>query len=199
MFYSPLLVFLSVLIYGLVHSLLASLWAKGRARHWMGTGVDRWYRLAYNLFATVSLLPVLALPALLSDQRLYSIPPPWIYLTLSGQFLAVLALVAGLLQTGVWSFLGLRQLVGSREEPSSLNVSGLYRHVRHPLYTAGLALIWLTPVMTFNLFALNLGLTVYLVLGAMLEERKLKREFGEEYTRYQVRTPMLIPRFPKKD
>lgn len=199
MFYSPLLVFFSVLMYGVVHSLLASFWAKGRIRRWMGTSLDRWYRLAYNLFATVSLLPVLALPALLTDKRLYSIPSPWVYLTVIGQFLAVLALVIGLLQTGVWSFLGLRQLIGSREESSSLNVTGLYRYVRHPLYTAGLAFIWLTPVMTFNLLALNLGLTIYLVVGAMFEERRLRREFGEEYAHYQVRTPMLIPGLPRRD
>jgi protein-S-isoprenylcysteine O-methyltransferase Ste14 len=199
MFCSPLVVLISVLIYGLVHSLLASFWAKGTARRRMGSWVDRWYRLAYNLFATVSLLPVLALPALLTDKGLYSIPSPWVYLTLAGQLLAVVALVIGLLQTGVWSFLGLRQLIRPTEGPYTFNVTGLYRYVRHPLYTAGLVFIWLTPVMTSNLLALNLGLTIYLVVGAMFEERKLQQEFGEAYARYQDRTPMLIPRLPKKD
>ena len=199
MFYSPLVVFISVLTYGLVHSLLASLGAKGMARRWMGSWVDRWYRLAYNLFATVSLLPVLALPALLTDKGLYSIPSPWVYLTLAGQLLAIVALVIGLLQTGVWSFLGLRQLIRPTEGPSTLNVTGLYRYVRHPLYTAGLAFIWLTPVMTFNLLALNLGLSIYLVVGAMFEERKLRREFGEAYAHYQDRTPMLVPGLIRRD
>jgi protein-S-isoprenylcysteine O-methyltransferase Ste14 len=74
---------------------------------------------------------------------------------------------------------------------------GLYRWVRHPLYTAGLAFIWLTPIMTSNLLALNIGLTLYLILGAIYEERKLVREFGERYTRYQERVPMLIPRLIK--
>jgi protein-S-isoprenylcysteine O-methyltransferase Ste14 len=199
MFYSPLVVLISVLLYGLVHSLLASFWAKGMARRWMGSSADRWYRLAYNLFATVSLLPVLALPALLTDKGLYSIPSPWVYLTLAGQLLAIVALVIGLLQTGVWSFLGLRQLVRPTAGSSTLNVAGLYRYVRHPLYTAGLAFIWLTPVMTFNLLALNLGLSIYLVVGAMFEERKLRREFGEEYAHYQDRTPMLVPGLIRRD
>jgi protein-S-isoprenylcysteine O-methyltransferase Ste14 len=70
---------------------------------------------------------------------------------------------------------------------------GLYRWVRHPLYTAGLAFIWLTPIMTSNLLALNIGLTLYLVVGAIYEERKLVREFSTEYINYQQRTPMLIP------
>jgi protein-S-isoprenylcysteine O-methyltransferase Ste14 len=72
--------------------------------------------------------------------------------------------------------------------------NGLYRYVRHPLYTAGLLFIWLIPVMTVNLLALNIGLTAYLIVGARYEERKLVKEFGEEYLHYRERTPMLIPR-----
>jgi protein-S-isoprenylcysteine O-methyltransferase Ste14 len=78
-------------------------------------------------------------------------------------------------------------------------VRGLYRWVRHPLYTAGLVLIWLTPVMTLNIFSLNLGLTIYLVVGALIEERKLVREYGEAYEEYRKRTPMLIPDFPQSE
>jgi protein-S-isoprenylcysteine O-methyltransferase Ste14 len=40
---------------------------------------------------------------------------------------------------------------------------------------------------------LNIVLTIYLVVGAYYEERKLVREFGEAYTSYQQKTPMLIP------
>jgi protein-S-isoprenylcysteine O-methyltransferase Ste14 len=65
--------------------------------------------------------------------------------------------------------------------------------VRHPLYTAGLAFIWFTPLMTVNLLVLNIGLTVYIVIGAYFEERKLLREFGPAYAEYQRRTPMLVP------
>jgi protein-S-isoprenylcysteine O-methyltransferase Ste14 len=69
----------------------------------------------------------------------------------------------------------------------------MYRWVRHPLYTAGLLIIWLFPIMTCNLLALNIGMTLYILLGAVLEERKLEREFGEAYAQYKSRTPMLIP------
>ncbi len=191
---SPWLVFLAVGLYGLVHSILASLMAKARVRQVFGYVSERWYRLAYNAFAVLSLLPVLALPALLPDKRLYQIPPPWLYLTLTGQGLAGLALGVGLLHTGVWSFLGLRQLFAPvAESQPELVVRGLYRWVRHPLYTAGLLFIWLLPVMTVNLLALNLGLTLYIVIGAVFEERKLVREFGQAYLDYQRRVPMLVP------
>jgi protein-S-isoprenylcysteine O-methyltransferase Ste14 len=194
----PLIILLSVLVYGFVHSLLATLAAKARARQWFGPGADRWYRLAYNTFGILTLLPILALSAALPSERLYVIQTPWSYLTLAGQLLALLALGIGLLQTGIWSFLGFEQVLNpSHNEPAQMVTRGLYRWVRHPLYTAGLAFIWLTPIMTSNLLALNIGLTLYLVVGAIYEERKLVREFGDAYTRYQALIPMLIPRLNK--
>jgi protein-S-isoprenylcysteine O-methyltransferase Ste14 len=180
--------------YGFLHSWLASLQAKSLARRGLGRGADRVYRLAYNLVAIISLLPVLLLPAVLPDKRLYTIPLPWTLLTLAFQGLAVLVLLIGLLQTGVWSFIGIEQLLAASDRQSSeLVVNGLYRWVRHPLYTAGLVFIWLTPVMTWNVLVLNLGLSAYLIIGAYFEERKLVREFGEAYRSYQRRTPMFLP------
>ncbi len=192
----------TTLIYGLIHSGLASLEAKALARGWWGPATDRWYRLAYNLFAAVSLLPVLALPALFPDRRLYAIPFPWVLLTLAGQALAAAALLVGVVQTGAWTFLGIQQVFHApASEPHRLVATGLYRYVRHPLYTAGLVFIWLSPVMTANLLTLYVGFTAYLIIGAWFEERKLLREFGEAYADYKKRTPMLIPYFhrPKRN
>ena len=70
---------------------------------------------------------------------------------------------------------------------------GLYRWVRHPLYTCSLLLLWLVPTMTWNLLALAIGLTVYILMGIVFEERKLLREFGPAYAEYRRRTPGLIP------
>ena len=57
----------------------------------------------------------------------------------------------------------------------------------------GNLVVILLPVMTINLLALNLGLTLYIVVGAVFEERKLVREFGDVYVEYQRRVPMLVP------
>lgn len=197
--YSPWIILIAVLIYGFIHSLLASLGVKAQLKAWFGDGTDRWYRLAYNVFAVISLLPILALPFLLDDMFLYRIPPPWFYFTSAIQVIALIGLGFGLLQTGIWSFLGLQQLLGiDRDQPPKMLKDGLYSRVRHPLYTAGLILIWLIPLMTYNLLALILGLTIYLILGAIYEERKLVREFGDEYISYQGRVPMLIPGLVKR-
>ena len=197
---SPLLIILAALAWGLLHSLLATWKAKKRLLRPFTPYSHRWYRLFYNLVAGVTLLPVLALLALLPDRPLYTVPLPWSGLFILGQVAASIALAVGLLQTGVWSFLGLRQLAHpSGEAPAELITGGLYRWVRHPLYTAGLALIWLSPVMTLNLLALNLAFTVYIIVGARYEERKLQREFGQAYADYCKRTPMLIPRLRRGD
>jgi methanethiol S-methyltransferase len=191
---SALIILLAIGLYGLVHSLLASLKAKAMARGWFGPHADRTYRLVFNLFAALSFLPIMAIVALLPDHPFYTIPFPWRALSMAVQGLALLTLLVGLLQTGPWSFLGLQQLISpSTGEAPSLVIHGLYRWVRHPLYSAGLAFIWLAPVMTWNLLAFNLGLSLYLVIGATFEERKLVHEFGQTYIRYRERTPMLIP------
>jgi len=191
---SPWIILAAILIYGVIHSFLASLWTKARVRTGLGSLARRGYRLAYNLFAGATLLPLLALPGLLPDRGLYRIPFPWVLLSIFFQVAAAAALGIGLLQTGLWSFLGIQQLLGSIEnEPPVLVVHGLYRWVRHPLYTAGLVFIWLIPVMTVNLLAFNIGLSGYILVGAIFEERKLLREYGTAYAEYRARTPMLVP------
>jgi protein-S-isoprenylcysteine O-methyltransferase Ste14 len=191
---SPFLIILAVALYGVVHSWLASLRLKAMLRQRFGNQMTRMYRLAYNVFATLSFLPILALSLALPDKEFYRIPYPWLLLTATIQGLAVLLLLVGLWQTGLWAFLGLQQLLEPPQEVTQkFVVNGLYRWVRHPLYTAGLLFIWLTPIMTINELALIVGLTAYLVVGAYVEERKLVAEFGEAYLRYRDRTPMLFP------
>jgi methanethiol S-methyltransferase len=185
---------LAVLIWGAVHSYLASSGAKKWMRRVLGENVMRFYRFGYNIFSVVSFLPILWLMVALPDRMLYQIPAPWMYLSLAGQLAAVVLLMVGVLQTDTLSFVGLRQLVEGNERSSRLVVSGLYRWVRHPLYSAGLLFIWLTPVMSQNSLVVIIAATVYILVGAFFEERKLEREFGAAYREYKAATPMLIPR-----
>jgi protein-S-isoprenylcysteine O-methyltransferase Ste14 len=39
----------------------------------------------------------------------------------------------------------------------------------------------------------NTVLTIYLIVGTVLEERKLLMEYSEEYRRYQNKVSMLVP------
>ena len=190
----PMLTFAAVAAYGAFHSFLASFWAKRRARRVAGPFSDRVYRLAFNAIGAVTFLPVMAVLAMWPGAVLYRIGWPWIALTSIGQLAAAGLLLLGLLQTDVWHFLGLRQLLRpANDRPPRLVVTGLYRWVRHPLYTAGLIFLWLVPIMTTSLLALNFGLTLYIYVGSIFEERRLHAEFGQLYSEYSTRVPRLFP------
>lgn len=102
---------LSILVWGMLHSLFASLPVKKRSRRLFGPGVERVYRLDYNLFAVLSLVPVLAQVGLHPGRTIYIVQLPWSVIMLAGEVLALLALVIGFSQSQPSDFLGLRQLV----------------------------------------------------------------------------------------
>jgi protein-S-isoprenylcysteine O-methyltransferase Ste14 len=179
--------------WGIVHSLLASLALKDFFRKTFGDGFIRLYRLGYNIFSALSILPILWLMWILPNHTLYLIPAPWKYLMLAGQGVAAFLLLYGVLQTDTLSFVGLRQLVEPDGKPGTLVTSGLYRFVRHPLYSAGLLFLWLTATMTLNQLIVYICATIYIFVGAYFEERKLLREFGAAYAEYKAATPMIIP------
>jgi protein-S-isoprenylcysteine O-methyltransferase Ste14 len=188
------------LAFGLVHWLLAANGTKAWAqRLWGAARVDRYYRLAFSLVAVVTYLPLMALVRLLPDRTLYVIPFPWTLLSYGGQLVAVLFFLWALAQTDVWEFLGLRQLIRGGEplpvdRHARMAVGGPYAWVRHPMYTAAIVFIWLSPVMTVNLAALWAANTAYLYVGSFPEEVKLVEEFGPAYRDYQRQVPRLIPR-----
>jgi protein-S-isoprenylcysteine O-methyltransferase Ste14 len=190
--FSPWVIPAAAGVYGLIHSLMASLPFKYWLYALAGKAAERYYRLFYSLFAVLTLLPVLALTALIPDVRLYSIPAPYVYLTSALQVLAVLLLIYSLLQTGAFQFIGLAQALGIKTS-ESLNTKGLYRYIRHPLYAFSLVFLWLTPVMTRNIVLLYGAFTFYIILGALYEERKLQLLFGAAYRDYRARTAFLIP------
>ena len=70
----------------------------------------------------------------------------------------------------------------------------LYRHVRHPLYLGLLLGLWSVPVMSAGRLLFALGLSLYILIGILFEERDLLRQFGQRYRTYQAQVGMLIPR-----
>jgi protein-S-isoprenylcysteine O-methyltransferase Ste14 len=188
----PLVIPAAVGIYGILHSLTASLNIKERVSRISVAGFDRYYRLLYSLFSSVTLLPVIALPLLIPDLPLYTIPRPYLFITVLIQITAVGLLAYSLFQTGALQFIGIPQAMGMKNN-DKLNTKGLYHYLRHPLYTFSLLFIWLTPVMTRNYLLLYAAFTVYVLIGAVLEERRLLKTFGEAYSRYQAKTPFMIP------
>ena len=76
--------------------------------------------------------------------------------------------------------------------PVELKRNGLLGMVRHPMYLALILYLWCHHFRMMDL-VVNTLLTLYVLIGTWLEERKLVLEFGEAYLRYQRQVPMLIP------
>ena len=87
---------------------------------------------------------------------------------------------------------GLRQAFGATRPPT-FRTPLLYRVVRHPLYLGLVIALWAAPQMGIGRLVLAAGMTLYIVVGATLEERDLVDTFGDDYRRYQREVPMIIP------
>jgi protein-S-isoprenylcysteine O-methyltransferase Ste14 len=80
-----------------------------------------------------------------------------------------------------------------RYRPPPFVLRGPYRWVRHPLYACILVFIWTAPDLTSDRMLFDWLWTVWIVIGARLEEADLLARFGDTYRSYQRKIPMLIP------
>ena len=184
----------AIILWSFLHSVLASLKFKSFVKRKFGILIDRYYRLFYNLFAAISISPIMGMIMFFPGKQIYKITLPWMVVTLIIQIIAFIVIGLAAKQTSIMDFLGLK-IMGEVEIPSQpiLKTNGFYKFVRHPIYTAGLVLMWGVPVMTMNYLAFALLISSYILIGASFEERKLLIEFGDAYHNYQQRVPMLIP------
>jgi protein-S-isoprenylcysteine O-methyltransferase Ste14 len=151
------------------------------------------YRIAFNLVATLSLVPVLWLVYGADSDWLWQWRGVGAWLSNGVALMAILSLLVSGASYDMGEFLGLRQL-GARgsDQLESFTVSTLHRFVRHPWYCIGLVLIW-TRDMNGPLLVSALMITAYFVVGSKLEEDKLLASYGETYRRYMAKVPGLIP------
>lgn len=190
-------ILLAFALFGGLHSLMASRTVKIMAERRFGVSALRYYRAAFTLIAVLTFLPVLALAARLPDKSIYTIRFPLLMLTLLIEFAGLALAAAGVQQAGALPFLGLDVFFNESGTPAKarLLTAGVYRFIRHPLYTGTLLLLWFTPRMTWNYLAFNLGATAYFIIGAYFEDKKLAEDFGAAYQAYQASTPAFLPRW----
>jgi len=83
----------------------------------------------------------------------------------------------------------------SFENTARLVSSGIYRYIRHPMYSSLLLLAWGAALkhLTSITLAGSLLTTVLLVITAKVEERESLAFFGASYSRYVRQTKMFIP------
>jgi protein-S-isoprenylcysteine O-methyltransferase Ste14 len=107
--------------------------------------------------------------------------------------LIVLSVVVGL--SGIWE---MRQstlsVLPDVSDRAKLVTSGIYNHIRHPMYTAVLLFALGLMINIWTWLALNifLVLLIDLILKAGFEERQLSQKF-ENYADYKKRTKRFVP------
>ncbi len=96
---------------------------------------------------------------------------------------------------------GLRQVYDClrRKEytPPGFKNPSLHKYVRHPIMTSLIIAFWATPRMTVGHLVFSTGMTIYILVGTMLEEKDLTAMFGDTYRDYRRRVPMILP-LPRK-
>jgi protein-S-isoprenylcysteine O-methyltransferase Ste14 len=86
----------------------------------------------------------------------------------------------------------------SGQVADTLNITGIYSIIRHPLYL-GNYLMWIgITVFTFNVyFIIIVSLVFWLYYERIMfaEERFLEKKFGQDYSNWSLKVPAFIPSF----
>jgi protein-S-isoprenylcysteine O-methyltransferase Ste14 len=167
-----------------------------RTQRWMSQFIPEYYLGA--VFSIVSALLLLTLVILWQESMVVLASAEGIYrLTLRALFFLS---IAGQIW-GTWSLksadlFGARALLRNQsaaQPPPPIVIGGPYRWVRHPLYLTTLLMIWSHPDLIADRLLFNVLFTVWIIAGAVLEEHDLIGIYGDDYRKYQLSVPMLIP------
>lgn len=162
----------------------------------------RFYRMFYNILAILSLVPLYLFTQSNVGQVVFSWQGGWRIIQFGMLFAALLLFVLGALKYDLKTFLGTAQIKADNNHanhtimsPSGkLDRSGVLGFTRHPWYLGGLMLIWSWQKdIHLAKFWVNCVLSCYLVIGTLLEERKLRLELGQNYIDYSKEVSMLLP------
>ena len=179
-----------------LHSLLISSGFTARMKEIMG----RWhgyYRLAYSTFSLLSLLPVFYFQSTLGEKVIFVWIWPWYLLKYGMYAVAFLLFYGGFRVYDLQYMLGIKQIHemrhGSKTENKEFTTKGILGYVRHPWYSGAIFLVWAFGAVTDVSLVSKTVLTAYIIIGTLLEEKKLICEIGEPYIEYRKKVPMLIP------
>lgn len=202
-------------LWALFHSVLSSKQVKDLTRQIAGPRYrDGLYRFTFNAQSVVSLLWAARRFSRLPDRDLYRVGPPWSWLFRASQATSLGVLLSGVRVVGLVDFAGLTPLrdflvgkdvrpvpeaqgppVGDDDEVVRI---GAFRFTRHPGNLGALGFFLFLPRMTANRAVLVVLVALYVVLGSMHEEYRLRSAYGVAYERYRRAVPFLIPRRPRR-
>ncbi|MFX0063873.1 MAG: methyltransferase family protein [Candidatus Hermodarchaeota archaeon] len=87
-------------------------------------------------------------------------------------------------------------LFNEKYETATLLKTGVFAHVRHPLYLSILLAYLALFFLTFSLISFIIWSFIFILYNKMAtyEEKDLEKIFGEDYGRYRKNVPKWIPR-----
>lgn len=90
---------------------------------------------------------------------------------------------------------GITPVSATRKE-HKLSTHGIYRWIRHPLYTIGSSFYISFGLISDNWFIILMGVLTFIVMAIRTpkEEANLIAKFGDEYREYMKRTGKFLPR-----
>lgn len=182
------------LAYFAIHSLTASLWMKRLVANHV-PGLVPYYRLLFNALAVLLAIPLALLVWQHPGELLWQWQGVGFYLANGLALLAAIAFLFSLKMYDMAEFWGMRQLreqVHELKDLERFKISLFHRYVRHPWYSMLLVILWSRDMTTTSLLVYGL-ITLYLIIGSRLEERKLIAYHGEVYRRYRKQVPGLVP------
>lgn len=182
--------------FGIIHSALISL----RFSNWVkrvGGRYFAFYRLGYNILSLILFFIFSYYTKTLDSELVIKFVPPWTILQLWLQIASGVVIIGAFLSYDTLEFIGIRQIINHGENkdfayPKKITKKWLLGVVRHPMYLATIIFIWSLNSTRVDILV-HLILTIYILIGIRLEERKLIKEFGSAYTEYQKEVPALVP------
>jgi len=157
----------------------------------------RFYRFFYNIVSLATLLPLVSYSVSIRGESIFRWEGPLVivkYLLLTA---SSFLFVAGGRHYSMSQFLGIHQIRAGQldrvlSRQGTFVASGIHRMIRHPWYLGGILIVWARDLSLSTILS-NVVITSYFIIGSILEERKLVREFGEQYREYQRNVSMLFP------
>ena len=179
-----------------LHSTLISITVTEFAKRKLD-GDFRFYRLFYNVVSLVTLIPLVYYSHMLREAPIFRWEGSLWFVQVFLLAVSVYLFIAGGRHYSWARFLGISQIKAGRAgsslaDSSMFVVSGIHRIIRHPWYLGGILIVWAQD-MSASTILINMVISVYFMIGAALEERKLVLEFGEGYREYQRTVSMLFP------
>lgn len=125
----------------------------------------------------------------LSIRQIFS----WIFLLYSG--FVVLAGVIVMKREGRPGRDGGQKKLYRFEATTRLVKGGIFRYIRHPLYSSLLFLTWgiLLKHISLPILIISILSSIFLLITALIDEKECKAYFGEPYRLYMKQTRMFVP------